>query len=99
MDSSLATLNYNSLATAYFQGMVYTHGAVVAENDVTIVGCLVAQDNGSQSPGVLNGVSVNPGELHLLSGAHITYTRSSFFNGVRNLSGLGVVSVLNWHLR
>ena len=69
-------VNYDKLGSSYFQGVIYTNGVFRAENQVTVLGAVVADDNGSQTP--LSG-GLKPGDLYLSSGSNIKYIKDYFF--------------------
>ena len=73
-------MGYDRLGSANFFGMVYTNGAFYADNEVTVVGMLVAADNGSQQPVTLEGtdVEVSPGDVYLNTRTSVTYVEDFF---------------------
>jgi hypothetical protein len=99
MCNTVNQFGYGNLGTAFFQGLVYTNGGVVAQSDLTVLGAMVADDNGSQSPATIGGVAVKPGDLNMLQGTHLTYVKSMFANGVSELASAGILTPLTWHVR
>lgn len=69
-------VNYDKFGSSYFQGLVYTNGVFRAENQVTVLGAVVAHDNGTQLP---FSSSLSPGDISLTSGSNIKYIKDFFF--------------------
>ena len=69
--NTVRQLNFDGLGSSSFQGLVYTNGGFFADNQVTVLGAVVVNDDGSQEPFDTPGGEVEPGELHLLSLIHI----------------------------
>ncbi|MCA9792600.1 MAG: polymer-forming cytoskeletal protein, partial [Candidatus Eremiobacteraeota bacterium] len=86
-------IDYNSLGTSYFQGLVFTHGGMYASNEVTVRGAVVALDNGSQGPMTVGTDTINPGDIYLTTGTRLTYVEDFFKpdNGTGGGSGAGVL--------
>ena len=73
-------VKYDKLGSSYFQGLIYTNGGFYADNQVTVLGAVVVNDDGSQSSFVApSGDTVDPGDLVLKSGSNITYVKEFFF--------------------
>lgn len=73
-------INYDKLGASYFQGLIYTNGGFYSDNQVTVLGAVVVNDDGTQSPFTApSGDTVNPGELVLKGGSNITYVKDFFF--------------------
>lgn len=72
------SIDYDHLGSAYFQGIIFTHGSVYTDAEVTVQGAIVALDNGSQSPADINGETVNPGDLVLQPLTRISYIEEFF---------------------
>lgn len=64
-------LGYDRLGQSYFRGVIYTHGYVFAEHEVTLLGALWAQDDGSQPEGLAGGATARPGDIHLQKGVRM----------------------------
>ena len=79
------SIDYHSLGTSYFQGLVYTHGAIHADSEVNILGAVVAHDTGSQGPVTIDGQDLEPGDVFLDQGTQVTYVEDFFHP--RNPSG------------
>lgn len=95
--SAIALQNFNRLGTSYFQGMIYTNGAVYASNEVEIVGALMAEKNDHSpiDPWTINGETLNPGDVFLTRGSSIVYNQDLVedpFSG----SATGPVVVVAW---
>lgn len=73
-------ISYDQLGSSYFQGLIYTNGGFYADNQVTVLGAVVVNDDGSQPPFTApNGDTVDPGDLVLKGGSNITYVKDFFF--------------------
>lgn len=78
--NTVRQINYDRLGSSYFQGLIYTNGGFYADNQVTVLGAVVVNDDGSQSPfTAASGDTVNPGDLILKGGSNITYVKDFFF--------------------
>lgn len=78
--NTVRQINYDRLGSSYFQGLIYTNGGFYADNQVTVLGAVVVNDDGSQSPFTApSGDTVNPGDLILKGGSNITYVKDFFF--------------------
>lgn len=78
MTNWLSNYDYDKLGSSYFQGRLYTRGALYAANEVTIVGSvaavadpLTADSRPDFQPAA--GVSLRPGDLYLANGTTVTY--------------------------
>lgn len=91
--------NYNRLGAAQFRGLVYARGGVVAVNEVTLLGSLVAAGDPAAGSYTVNGVTIAPGQVHLGNSSRFTYVRDMFENGIGALAELGVLGVKSWRLR
>lgn len=78
MKSYVENIDYEHLGTAYFQGLVFTHGSFYADSEVTILGALVAKNNGSQPPSEVNGESLEPGDVVLATDTRLRYIEDFF---------------------
>lgn len=84
-----------SLGSSTFQGLVYTNGAFVAQNEVNVRGAIVVDNDGSQ-PDLTDGATVYPaGSLHLKNGTRLTYVED-FFKPQNPGAGGGRVQLLLW---
>lgn len=78
--NAVRQINYDKLGASYFQGLIYTNGGFYADNQVTVLGAVVVNNDGTQSPFTApSGDTVNPGELVLKGGSNITYVKDFFF--------------------
>lgn len=75
------SIDFNSPGSAYFQGLVYTHGFVHASDEITIVGALVARvdSDAIQAPEKIGSNTLYPGDVYLLDGTQVIYVED-FFN-------------------
>jgi hypothetical protein len=78
MRSYVENIDYENLGSAYFQGLVFTHGSFYADSEVTILGALVVKDDGSQSPTTVEGINLEPGDVHLASKTNLRYIEEFF---------------------
>jgi hypothetical protein len=91
-------LDYDKLGSSYFQGLIYTRGHLHATNEVTIVGALIANGDPSNPTEIINGNTVNPGDLILDNGVKVTFIED-FFDGQGgsiSIGGAGSLRVLTW---
>ncbi len=86
-----STLDFDSIGSANFQGLVYTNGSFYSANQITVVGAVVVNNDGSQSSSVIDGITVNPGDLFLNNGSKITFVQDFFDDGGGAGGQLGVV--------
>lgn len=78
MKSYVDSIDYDHLGSAYFQGLIFTHGSVYTDAEVTVQGAVAAFDNGSQEPTDINGETVRPGDLVLQPATRISYIEEFF---------------------
>lgn len=78
MRSYVNSIDYDRLGSAYFQGVLFTHGSVYTDSEVTVQGAVAAFDNGSQKPTDINGEKVNPGDMVLQPLTRISYIEEFF---------------------
>ena len=88
-------INYNKLGTSYFQGLVYTNGAVHASNEVDIRGAVVVDNDGTQPPLVVGADTLQPGDLYLLNNSRLTYVED-FFKPSTPTPGNSNIKVVLW---
>ena len=87
-------INQHKIGSSFFQGLIYTNGGFYADNQVTILGAVVVNDDGSQSNfTTADGETINPGEFHLKGGSSITYVKD-FFDGAGSGGGAGPTRIL-----
>lgn len=94
--------DFDALGTSYFQGNIYTRGAIYAAQEVTIVGSLSAVDDPDE-PDVAwtppdrdpddSDISLKPGDIHLGQGTKILHL-SNLNPGPR--STVPSVGVVTW---
>ncbi len=80
-------IDYNRIGSSQFQGLVYTHGFVYSDNEVTVRGALVARSNGSQSSQVVGSQTLNPGDVYLGDGSRLTYVKDFFSSSATSGTG------------
>ncbi len=83
----IGQLHYDRLGHSFFNGQVYTNGYLYAAHEVTILGALVSDDDGSQvgdSPEP--GIDLEPGDVHLGDGTQVTYV-DEYFDGGQTTGG------------
>lgn len=91
-------LDYDKLGSSYFQGLVYTKGFVHANNEVNIVGAIMANGDSSNPTTTINGTPAAPGDLILENGVKVTFVED-FFDGQAgsiNIGGAGTLGVQTW---
>ena len=92
--------DFEKLGTSYFQGIVYTTGAVYASNEVEVVGALLAERNGNSPAGFwdVNGdgsVRLRAGDVHLGGGSSLIYNKEVLEDPFAGAT-FGPVSVSAW---
>lgn len=92
MKGYVSSIDYSHLGSAYFQGMLFTHGSIYTDAEVTVQGAMAAYNNGSQSPTDINGEMVNPGDLVLQPLTRISYIEE-FFKPKDSDGGVGAAGV------
>ena len=75
----VSQISNDRLGNSYFQGLIYTNGAFVADNQVTVLGAVVVNDDDSQGILSLQSGNANPGDLLLRNGSNISYIKDFFF--------------------
>ncbi len=75
----VSQVNTDKLGSSYFQGLIYTNGAFIADNQVTVLGAVVVNDDGSQRALSTSSGPVAPGDLLLRNGSNIAYVKDFFF--------------------
>ncbi|MGE0494902.1 MAG: hypothetical protein AB7S38_37175 [Vulcanimicrobiota bacterium] len=93
--ATLAGLDFDHPGTAYFSGLVYTNGSVRASGEVTIVGALMAIDDGSQ-PQDPNPSNPQPGDIILEKSSTVVFVEELARNAGYSTAEYGVI---NWALR
>lgn len=75
--SEVGDQNFDRLGTSYFQGMIYTNGAVYAYNEVEVVGALLAHRTTASTPGGWNigGETLEAGDVYLAGGSSLVYNQ------------------------
>jgi len=89
--------NFDKLGTSYFQGLIYTTGAVYASNEVEIVGALLADRNGFSPQGQwsVNGESLKAGDVFLTGGSSLVFNQELVEDPLASVPS-GPVSVCSW---
>lgn len=97
MQGYINSIDYDHLGASYFQGVIFTHGSIYTDSEVTVQGAISAFDNGSQQPTDINGERVNPGDLILQPLTRISYIEE-FFKPKDDGGGVGPggAKVLLW---
>ncbi len=92
----LNRLNPKHIGASYFSGLVFTHGAVLATNEVTVIGAIVAKGEDSDvEPLEFEGEELHPGDIVLTNNSQATYVEEFFYGG----SGQGGKGILLWMAR
>lgn len=76
-------IDYDKIGSSYFLGAIYTQGRFVAENEVTVVGALMADapaGGPEQSIALSDGsvIKMKPGDVYLGTRTHVTYVEDMF---------------------
>ena len=77
MTNQLLALSFDRLGNSSFQGLLYTHGSVSAENDVTVTGMLIARGEGGEDVQAGSDV-LHPGDIKLSNGSRFLYVEDLF---------------------
>jgi hypothetical protein len=88
----------NKLGSTYFQGTIYTNGYIYAGQDVTLIGAVVANDNGTQAPAVVDTQIVEPGDIVLKRKVQFTLNQQAAeaLGGPGPAPTAGQVRVKSW---
>lgn len=88
----------NKLGSTYFQGTIYTNGYIYAGQDVTLIGAVVASDNGTQTPAVVGGQILEPGDIVLKRSVQFTLNQQAAeaLGGPGPAPTAGQVRVKSW---
>ncbi|MCA9779426.1 MAG: hypothetical protein KC800_22015 [Candidatus Eremiobacteraeota bacterium] len=89
--------NFDKLGTSYFQGLIYTTGAIYASNEVEVVGALLAQRNSQSPQGQWNvgGEDLRAGDVFLTGGSSLVYNKELVEDPLANVP-TGPVVVCSW---
>lgn len=93
--------DFDRLGSSYFQGVIYTNGALYASNEVEILGALLAKKLPGMAVGSWNplapasGPSLGRGDVYLGGDTHITYNKELLENPFVG-SPTGPVVVVSW---
>lgn len=74
-------VDFNHPGQAYFQGQVYTHGYIYAENEIAIIGAVVTATDPSNpppAPRTIGGLTLEAGDLVLRNGCRLLYVEEFF---------------------
>lgn len=70
-------IDWNKLGTSYFRGTIYTRGSLLADNEVNVLGAIVAQGDASQPTRTApDGRTLPPGSLWLGKGSRVTFVET-----------------------
>jgi hypothetical protein len=89
--------DFNKLGTSYFQGLIYTNGAVYASNEVEVVGALLANKNGfsPQGPWSVDGETLTAGDVFLTGGSSLVFNQELMEDPLSSVPS-GPVAVCSW---
>lgn len=91
-------IDYDKVGAGYFQGLVYTNGYVHAQNEINVIGALMAKGDPALPSASLNGQTVKPGDLLLEDGVRVTFVEK-FFDGQAggiSVSGADTLGMETW---
>lgn len=97
-------VNYDKLGTSYFQGAIYTQGAFVANNEVQVLGAIIAEGHGNtpetftlnRYPNSTFNVTVQPGDVYLGKRTRVTYVEEMFKDDALPNAGPKLLSKVLW---
>jgi len=70
--NSASQISFDKIGMSYFRGAVHTNGYLYASNEVSIVGLVWVDDDGTQKPGLTpDGDTIKPGDIHLADGVDL----------------------------
>lgn len=87
---------FDKIGTSYFNGVVFTGGGFLAENEVNILGALMAINDSGGVTNFPDGTSVDWGDIRLETGTRLTYVEDYFDAQMLSTPGAGYVSVQAW---
>lgn len=71
--NAASQISYDKIGMSYFRGAVHTNGYLYAANEVTIIGLVWVDDDGTQEPGTTpEGDPIKPGDICLRDGVDLT---------------------------
>jgi hypothetical protein len=91
----LAQTDYNKLGTSFFQGVIYTNGYLYASNEISVVGAVFAEDDGSQTGATIGSVTVEPGDVFLDNKSRFTFVED-YVEAMGSTGGFASVTRKSW---
>lgn len=71
--NAAAQVSFDKIGMSFFRGAVHTNGYLYAGNEVSIIGLVWVDDDGSQEPGTTpDGDTLRPGDICLTDGVDLT---------------------------
>lgn len=68
-------MRYSYLGSSYFQGIIYSNGFLRADNEVGILGAVWLEDDGTQPPETVDGVTLQPGDAFLGNRCQLVFNK------------------------
>lgn len=94
--AAVQAFDYNRVGNANFKGLIYTSGAFVGRDDVTVLGTVIVNGDPQVAPLVYQGVTYQPGQVGLFGYSRLTRVDEFFDDGVHQLMGAGALDVKRW---
>lgn len=88
--------DFDRLGNANFKGLIYTSGAFVGLDDVTVQGTVIINGDPDVPPLVHAGITYEPGQVGLFGHSRLTRVDEFFDDGVHNLVGAGTLDIKRW---
>jgi cytoskeletal protein CcmA (bactofilin family) len=103
-------VNFDKLGTSYFQGAIYTNGYFYADNEVNVLGAIIADGNGESSDPFVTKVldtsagqmvdgppvTLNSGDIYLGRRTRVTYVEELFKDDSTDITGPQLLKKRLW---
>lgn len=99
MHAAIQQLDADRPGNAYFRGLVYTSGAFVALDDVSVQGAVIVNGDPAQAALILDGREYLPGQVGLYGHTRLTRVEDLFEAGQDVASASGALDVKRWTSR
>lgn len=94
--AAVQAFDYDRLGNANFKGLIYTSGAFVGRDDVTVLGAVIVNGDPDVPALEFDGVTYQPGQVGLFGHSRLTRVDEFFDDGVHTLVGAGSLDIKRW---
>ncbi len=88
-------VGFGKTASSSFQGLIYTNGYFYADQEVNVVGAVMADDDGTQQSVTRDNQTVNPGDIFLNNGTSLTFNKA-YFDEAQSQTNIGPLTLTSW---